>query len=153
MESETPGAKLKPRRHTESCYRCKLGTSFKVALKNLAEIRANITYNAVLVGILIIYGLLGALVFRKLEAVNSASFTNDGQLEDSRENLLKELWNQNSLEFDQWSTQARNKLDSYEKNFMFESSNTAAWSLADSWLFSCTIFTTIGKKQIFNFVQ
>jgi len=112
-------------------------------MKNLAEIRANITYNAVLVGILIIYGLLGALVFRKLEAVNSASFTNDGQLEDSRENLLKELWNQNSLEFDQWSTQARNKLDSYEKNFMFESSNTAAWSLADSWLFSCTIFTTI----------
>jgi len=117
-------------------------------MKNLAEIRANITYNAVLVGILIIYGLLGALVFRKLEAVNSASFTNDGQLEDSRENLLKELWNQNSLEFDQWSTQARNKLDSYEKNFMFESSNTAAWSLADSWLFSCTIFTTIGYGNI-----
>jgi len=122
-------------------------------MKNLVEIRAHITYNALLVGILILYGLLGALVFRKLEAVDSASFKNDRQLEDSKENLLKELWSQNNLEFDQWSTQARNKLDSYEKSVMFELSSTAEWSLADSWLFSFTVFTTIGKKQIFNFVQ
>ena len=118
----------------------------KLAMKNLAEIRAHIWFNAVLVGILILYGLFGACVFRKLEAVNSASFTNDQQLEDSKEKLLKKLWNQDRLEFDQWSTQARNKLDSYvEKNFMLES-NTAEWSLADSWLFACTIFTTIGKR-------
>ena len=116
-------------------------------MKNLAEIRVHFTYNAVLVGILIVYGLLGACVFRKLEAVYSAPFTNDRQLEVSKEKLLKELWNQNSLEFDQWATQAKNKLDSYEKNFMFELSNTADWSLADSWLFACTIFTTIGRKK------
>jgi len=122
-------------------------------MKNSVEIRAHITYNALLVGILILYGLSGALVFRKLEAVNSASFTNDRQLKDSKEKLLKELWNQNSLEFDQWWTQARNKLDSYEKNVMFELSNTAEWNLTNSWLFSFTVFTTIGKKQIFNFVQ
>lgn len=117
-------------------------------MKNLTEIRAHLTYNAVLVGILIFYGLLGACVFRRLEAINSASFTNDRQLEDSKEKLLKELWNQNSLEFDQWSTHARNNLDLYEKNFVFELStrNTAEWSLADSWLFACTIFTTIGKE-------
>ena len=137
-----------PIQRTEFSDRYKNGTSFKVAMKNLAEIRAHLTYNAVLVGILILYGLLGACVFRRLEAINSASFTNDRQLEDSKEKLLKELWNQDSLEFDQWSTHARTKLDLYEKNFVFELStrNTAEWSLADSWLFACTIFTTIGKK-------
>ena len=115
-------------------------------MKNLAEIRANIAYNAVLVAILIVYGLLGACIFRKLEAENSASITNDHQL-DSKEKLLKELWDQHSLEFDQWSTQARKKLDSYEKKFMAEFSNTAEWSWADSWLFALTIFTTIGKRD------
>lgn len=125
----------------------------KLAVKNLAEIRAHIWYNAVLVGILILYGLLGACVFRKLEAVNSASLPNDHKLEDSKEKLLKELWNQDRLEFDQWSTQARNKLDSYENNFKLQLSNTAEWSLVDSWLFACTIFTTIGKKDIFKFIQ
>ena len=147
-----PKAKLKPLQHTESCHRYKHGTSFTVAMKNLVEIRAYISYNAVLVAILIVYGLLGACVFRKLEAVNSASITKDHQLEDSKEKLLKELWDQNSLEFDQWSTQARKKLDSYEKNFMVELSNrTAEWSLTDSWLFALTIFTTIGKRDFLTF--
>lgn len=115
----------------------------------MAEIRANIAYNAILVAILIVYGLLGAWVFRKLEAVNSSSITNDHQLKDAKEKLLKELWDQNRLEFDQWSTQARKRLDSYEKNFMVELSNTAAeWSWDDSWLFACTIFTTIGDGNI-----
>lgn len=114
----------------------------------MAEIRANIAYNAILVAILIVYGLLGAWVFRKLEAVNSSSITNDHQLKDAKEKLLKELWDQNRLEFDKWSTQARKRLDSYEKNFMVELSNTAAeWSWDDSWLFACTIFTTIGKRD------
>lgn len=117
-------------------------------MKNLAEIRANIAYNAILVAILIVYGLLGAWVFRKLEAVNSSSITNDHQLKDAKEKLLKELWDQNRLEFDQWSTQARKRLDSYEKNFMVELSNTAEWSWDDSWLFACTIFTTIGDGNI-----
>ena len=116
-------------------------------MKNLAEIRANIAYNAILVAILIVYGLLGAWVFRKLEAVNSSSITNDHQLKDAKEKLLKELWDQNRLEFDKWSTQARKRLDSYEKNFMVELSNTAEWSWDDSWLFACTIFTTIGKRD------
>lgn len=114
----------------------------------MAEIRANIAYNAILVAILIVYGLLGAWVFRKLEAVNSSSITNDHQLKDAKEKLLKELWDQNRLEFDQWSTQARKRLDSYEKNFMVELSNTAEWSWDDSWLFACTIFTTIGDGNI-----
>ena len=141
-----PKVKLKPLQLIESWY--KHGTSFTVAMKNSAEIRAYISYNAVLVAILIVYWLLGACVFRKLEAVNSASITNDHQMEDSKEKLLKELWDQNSLEFDQWSTQARKKLDSYEKNFMVELSNsTAEWSLTDSWLFALTIFTSIGKRD------
>lgn len=114
----------------------------------MAEIRANIAYNAILVAILIVYGLLGAWVFRKLEAVNSSSITNDHQLKDAKEKLLKELWDQNRLEFDKWSTQARKRLDSYEKNFMVELSNTAEWSWDDSWLFACTIFTTIGDGNI-----
>lgn len=114
----------------------------------MAEIRANIAYNAILVAILIVYGLLGAWVFRKLEAVNSSSITNDHQLKDAKEKLLKELWDQNRLEFDQWLTQAIKKLDSYEKNFMVELSNTAEWSWDDSWLFACTIFTTIGDGNI-----
>lgn len=114
----------------------------------MAEIRANIAYNAILVAILIVYGLLGAWVFRKLEAGNSSSITNDHQLKDAKEKLLKELWDQNRLEFDQWLTQAIKKLDSYEKNFMVELSNTAEWSWDDSWLFACTIFTTIGDGNI-----
>lgn len=114
----------------------------------MAEIRANIAYNAILVAILIVYGLLGAWVFRKLEAGNSSSITNDHQLKDAKEKLLKELWDQNRLEFDKWSTQARKRLDSYEKNFMVELSNTAEWSWDDSWLFACTIFTTIGDGNI-----
>lgn len=117
------------------------------AMKNSVEIRAHVLYNAILVGILIIYGLFGACVFRKLEALNSASVSND-QLEASKEQFLKELWNEKSLEFDQWSAQARNKLDSYEKNFVLESSHPAERSLADSWLFACTIFTTIGKTKL-----
>ena len=113
-------------------------------MKNLAEIRVHISYNAVIVAILILYGLFGACVFRKLEALNSAPVSNN-QLQVSKEQLLKELWNQKSLEFDEWSTQARNKLEKYKKNFVLESSNPAEWSLADSWLFACTIFTTVGK--------
>ncbi|KAL9954790.1 hypothetical protein ACROYT_G042367 [Oculina patagonica] len=116
-------------------------------MKNLAEIRAHVLYNAILVGILILYGLFGACVFRKLEALNSASASDD-QLEASKEQFLKELWNQKSLEFDHWSAQARNKLDSYEKNFVLEPSSPGEWSLADSWLFACTIFTTIGYGNI-----
>lgn len=119
-------------------------------MKNLAELKAHISYNAIIVGILILYGLLGACVFRKLEALNSAASVSNDQLEVSKEQLLKELWNQRNLEFDQWSAQARSKLDSYEKDFVSESPNPAEWSLADSWLFACTIFTTIGTCDILD---
>lgn len=115
-------------------------------MRNLAEIRAHMAYNAVLVGILVVYGLFGAFVFRKLEALERVSASND-HLGISKDELLKELWNQKDLEFDKWSEQAKNKLDSYENTLMSESSNPADWSLADSWLFACTIFTTIGKKR------
>ncbi|KAJ7357440.1 stabilization of membrane putative [Desmophyllum pertusum] len=87
-------------------------------------------------------------VHKKLEALNSAASVSNDQLEVSKEQLLKELWNQRNLEFDQWSAQARSKLDSYEKDFVSESPNPAEWSLADSWLFACTIFTTIGYGNI-----
>ena len=116
-------------------------------MKNFVELRAHVLYNAILVSILIVYGLFGAFVFRKFEAQDSASIANK-QHESSKEQLMKELWNHRNLEFDQWSTKVRDQLDLYEKNFASESSSLAAeWSLSDSWLFACTIFTTIGKDE------
>ena len=116
-------------------------------MKNFLELRAHVLYNAILVSILIVFGLFGAFVFRKFEARNSASIA-DEQEESSKEQLLKELWNHRNLEFDQWSTGVRNQLDLYEKNVASQSSSLAAeWSLSNSWLFACTVFTTIGKDE------
>ena len=94
---------------------------------------------------LILYGLFGAYVFRTLETQNVASLENS-QLDISTEELLKELWNQNNLGFDDWSAKATGKLDSYEKRLSLDTSSPAEWSLADSWLFACTVFTTIGRN-------
>jgi len=113
---------------------------------NFAQIRAQISFNAIVVSIVILYGLFGAYVFRKFEAQNSASATND-QHEKFKEKLLKELWNHKNLEFDEWSTQVRGQLESYENNLVLETSSSAEWSLSDSWLFACTVFTTIGKNE------
>lgn len=63
----------------------------------------------------------------------------------SRDELLVDLWSGKDLDFDTWSVQAKNKLDLYEEGFNPESSISAEWSLDESWLFACTIFTTIGK--------
>ena len=79
---------------------------------NFAETRAQVLYNAILISVLILYGLFGAYVFRRLETQNVASLENS-QPEISREELLKELWNQNNLGFDDWSAKATGKLDSY----------------------------------------
>lgn len=114
-------------------------------MNNIAEIRTHISYNAILVSILILYGLFGACVFRKLEAQTGASIASN-ERENSKEQLLKELWNHRNLEFGVWSEQARGRLDSHEKNLVFESSSPE-WSLSDSWLFACTVFTTIGKVE------
>ena len=111
---------------------------------NSAETRAQVLYNAILISILILYGLFGAYVFRTLETQNVASLENS-QPEISREELLKELWNQNNLGFDDWSAKVTGKLDSYEKRLSLDTSSPAEWSLADSWLFACTVFTTIGS--------
>ena len=112
---------------------------------NSAETRAQVLYNAILISILILYGLFGAYVFRTLETQNVASLENS-QPEISREGLLKELWNQNNLGFDDWSAKVTGKLDSYEKRLSLDTSSPAEWSLADSWLFACTVFTTIGRN-------
>ncbi|KAM7448871.1 putative stabilization of membrane [Porites harrisoni] len=114
---------------------------------NFAETRGQILYNAILISILILYGLFGAYVFRTLETQNVASLENS-QPEISREELLKELWNQNNLVFDDWSAKVTGKLDSYEKRLSLDTSSPAEWSLADSWLFACTVFTTIGYGNI-----
>ena len=115
---------------------------------NFAETRAQVLYNAILISVLILYGLFGAYVFRTLETQNVASLENQliRQPEISREELLKELWNQNNLGFDDWSAKATGKLDSYEKRLFLDTSSPAEWSLADSWLFACTVFTTIGRN-------
>ena len=100
---------------------------------------------AILISILILYGLFGAYVFRTLETQNVASLENS-QPEISREELLKELLNQNNLGFDDWLAKAIGKLDSYEKRLSLDTSSPEEWSLADSWLFACTVFTTIGRN-------
>ena len=115
---------------------------------NFAEIRAQILYNAILISILILYGLFGTYIFRTLETQNVASLENS-QPEISRGELLKELWNPNNLGFDDWSAKATGKLDSYKKRLPLDTSSLAEWSLADSWLFACTVFTTIGTVRIF----
>ena len=53
---------------------------------------------------------------------------------------------QNNLGFDDWSAKVTGKLDSYEKRLSLDTSSPAEWSLADSWLFACTVFTTIGRN-------
>ena len=54
---------------------------------NSAETRAQVLYNAILISILILYGLFGAYVFRTLETQNVASLENS-QPEISSEELL-----------------------------------------------------------------
>ena len=112
---------------------------------SFAQIRAQISFNAIVVSIVIFYGVFGAYVFRTFEAQKSASATNN-QRENFKEQLLKELWHHKNLEFDEWSTQVRSQLESYEKNLLLETSSSE-WSLSDSWLFACSVFTTIGKDE------
>lgn len=116
-------------------------------MRTLGEVGAHMAYNTVLVGILIMYGLFGAFVFRKFEATERVSVS-DGQPGISRDELLVDLWSGKDLDFDTWSVQAKNKLDLYEEGFNPESSISAEWSLDESWLFACTIFTTIGYGNI-----
>lgn len=113
---------------------------------SFAQIRAQISFNAIVVSIVIFYGVFGAYVFRTFEAQKSASATNN-QRENFKEQLLKELWHHKNLEFDEWSTQVRSQLESYEKNLLLETSSSE-WSLSDSWLFACSVFTTIGDGNI-----
>ena len=113
-------------------------------MKNLSEIKACVIYNAVLVSILILYGFFGAFVVKKLEAHASGEILNGAQ-EASKQKLLEELWSRRNLEFHTWSTIARQKLDSYEKDLLLQSPSVSEWNLADAWLFACTIFTTVGK--------
>jgi len=112
---------------------------------SFAQIRAQISFNAIVVSIVIFYGVFGAYVFRTFEAQKSALATNN-QRENFKEQLLKELWHHKNLEFDEWSTQVRSQLESYEKNLLLETSSSE-WSLSDSWLFACSVFTTIGKDE------
>ena len=116
-------------------------------MRTLGEVGAHMAYNTVVVGILIMYGLFGAFVFRKFEATERVSVS-DGQPGISRDELLVDLWSGKDLDFDTWSVQAKNKLDLYEEGFNPESSISAEWRLDESWLFACTIFTTIGKRDL-----
>ena len=75
-------------------------------MRTLGEVGAHMAYNTVLVGILIMYGLFGAFVFRKFEATERVSVS-DGQPGISRDELLVDLWSGKDLDFDTWSVQAK----------------------------------------------
>ena len=63
------------------------------------------------------------------------------------EDLFRELWQSTKeLGFEQWTKRANEKIMEHTKTFAVEDESTVGsqWSLADSWLFARTIFTTIG---------
>ena len=57
------------------------------------------TYNVVLVGILIMYGLFGAFVFRKFESTERVSVL-DGRQGITRDELLVDLWRGKDLDLE-----------------------------------------------------
>ena len=123
----------------------------------LKDLKPKFIYNAILVAILVFYGLAGAAVFRKLEMVTMESESVDIQNPAlTKENLIQELWTSNhkQLEFSQWSALATEKLELYEKTLHSSqqaSTVTTQWSWSNSWLFACTILTTVGTLMaIYN---
>ena len=123
----------------------------KCNMKTLKDLKPKFIYNAFLLLLLVLYGLAGAAVFRKLELVttggNSVDASNTALTRDS---LIHELWIEKNkqLNFDKWSAGVKEKLSLYEKGFRFSESTdiSTQWSWSNSWLFACTIMTTVGKN-------
>ncbi|XP_031550131.1 potassium channel subfamily K member 18-like [Actinia tenebrosa] len=128
-----------------------------VAARKLCDLKPKFMYNCLLVGVLISYGLAGGFVFKTFEAapIDFEEKTEAIKATPSAEDLLNELLktqNKNTEPFDEeWRRFAIAKIDEFvdvkTKAGQVEL-NPVEWSFADSWLFACTIFTTIGYGNI-----
>ncbi|EDO48564.1 predicted protein [Nematostella vectensis] len=123
-------------------------------------LKPKLIYNALLVAILILYGVFGGFVFKSFEA-SSIEAAKESQVTAkqtflNREDFLQLIWQDNNhndaLTYEEWAKQANEKLDEYEagirKSEQSEPDPVVNWSLADSWLFACTVFTTVGYGNI-----
>lgn len=121
-----------------------------VNMKNLKDLKPKFIYNAILVTILVFYGLVGASVFRKLEmATIDRDSVDSSNPALTKERFIHELWNSNKKQhdFNEWSARVTEKLSLYEKTLQSSQPTDSGtqWSWSNSWLFACTILTTVGK--------
>lgn len=122
--------------------------------RKLCDLKPKFMYNFLLVGVLISYGLLGGLIFKTFETapIGFEEQSETIKASTNTEELLKELLkdnNKNTESFDEeWRRFAIAKIDEFVnmKTNAEQVENPVKWNFADSWLFACTIFTTIGEK-------
>lgn len=127
-----------------------------VATRKLGDLKPKFMYNCLLVGVLILYGLLGGFIFKTFEAapIGFEDKTETLKASPNAEELLNELLkdqNKKTESFDEeWRRFAIAKIDEFVnmKTNAGQVENPVEWSFADSWLFACTIFTTIGEKNL-----
>jgi hypothetical protein len=132
-----------------------------VAARRICDLKPKLMYNCLLVGVLVLYGLVGGFVFKTFETASVGFDVKPLEAEKgflSTEDLLSELLrdqNTNKEPLDEkWRRSAVAKIDEFitRKTITEQVGDPVQWSFADSWLFACTIFTTIGEKFKIYFI-
>lgn len=125
---------------------------------NFKDLKSKLIYNAILVGIIVAYGLAGAFVFKTCEAGSIESLKNDDEIATSSKDILNEIVQsrvKSDVNEENLTKSILERLDTYIKRkkeeVQFE--EYVNWRLSDSWLFACTIFTTVGKYFYFMLIN
>lgn len=126
--------------------------SFKNKERKFKDLKPKLIYNVILVGVLFSFGILGGLVFKKFEAASLGIEENDSTSLPSARDFIQDLLSEKNggngaANEENWKNMAAEKLDHFisAKAEAVQVQEPVQWGFADSWLFACTIFTTIGN--------
>ncbi|KAK3714895.1 hypothetical protein QZH41_010900 [Actinostola sp. cb2023] len=123
--------------------------------RKFKDLKPKLLYNGILVGALLAYGIVGGFVFKTFETASVGFVGKLTETLPSSRDLLQELLSEvksspESANDENWQNLAVEKLEGLirRKIDAEQVQEPVQWSFADSWLFACTIFTTIGYGNI-----
>lgn len=120
--------------------------------RKFKDLKPKLIYNAILVAVLFLFGIFGGFVFKKFEAASVALEESDFTSLQNTRDFIQQLLSEKNVGKDgasdeNWTNMAAEKLEKYidRKADVVQAQEPVQWGFADSWLFACTIFTTIGE--------